>query len=94
MANSASPAAPATAGGDLVTRLLQKARYTERAAAAAVRFILEAVRYCHSRDVVHRDIKPANLLLRDRCAATLAAWACVLVSQRCRAQHGVHHSAV
>ncbi|CAM9272793.1 unnamed protein product [Hapterophycus canaliculatus] len=51
-------------GGDMMTRWERnrKLRYSEDEAALTVKKIVNAVRYCHKRQVVHRDLKLENLL--------------------------------
>eukprot|EP00250_Pteridium_aquilinum_P034259 c7311_g1_i1 orf=634-1257(+) len=51
------------AGGELFDRIIAKGHYTEKAAAAACRTIVEVVQTCHSLGVMHRDLKPENFLL-------------------------------
>ncbi|KAL3793786.1 hypothetical protein ACHAW5_000788 [Stephanodiscus triporus] len=50
-------------GGELFDRIVRKSCYNEREARDACRILLEAVCYCHERNVAHRDLKPENLLL-------------------------------
>lgn len=50
-------------GGELFDRIVSKTYYNEREARDVVRVLLEAVNYCHFRNVAHRDLKPENLLL-------------------------------
>ncbi|CAK8676999.1 unnamed protein product [Clavelina lepadiformis] len=52
-------------GGELFDRIVKCGYYCERHAARAIRDILEAVVYLHSKNVVHRDLKPENLLYSD-----------------------------
>jgi len=55
-------------GGSLAQRLEQQGHYTEQAAADAIRQVLRAVSYCHSRPVgavCHRDLKLANFVYVD-----------------------------
>jgi calcium/calmodulin-dependent protein kinase I len=49
-------------GGELFDRIVEKSKYSEEEAAAAVRAIADALVYCHARGIVHRDLKPENLL--------------------------------
>ncbi|XP_074564221.1 calcium-dependent protein kinase 2-like [Curcuma longa] len=51
------------AGGELFDRIIAKGHYTERAAAALIRAIVQIVQTCHSMGVMHRDLKPENFLL-------------------------------
>jgi len=52
-------------GGELFDRIVQRSYYNEKEARATCRILLEAVDYCHARQVAHRDLKPENLLLRS-----------------------------
>lgn len=53
-------------GGDLLDRLLQKNRYTEKNARDLTRALLKAVQCMHSAGITHRDLKPQNILLTVR----------------------------
>ena len=50
-------------GGELFRQLRNKGLYSEKDAALMFKLILEALEYCHERNVVHRDLKPENLIL-------------------------------
>jgi len=52
-------------GGELFDRVVAKSYYNEKEARDAVKILLEALKYCHSRKVAHRDLKPENLLLQS-----------------------------
>jgi hypothetical protein len=52
-------------GGELFERLLDKRSYSEREARNLVRILLEALAFCHRKNVVHRDLKPENILLSN-----------------------------
>ena len=41
-------------GGELFDRIVQKTFYTEREARDLVRTLLEALAYCHARNIMHR----------------------------------------
>jgi calcium-dependent protein kinase len=49
-------------GGELYYRLQKRGVYSDADAADAMRQMLRAVSYLHSRDIVHRDLKLENLL--------------------------------
>ncbi|GJN13497.1 hypothetical protein PR202_gb00207 [Eleusine coracana subsp. coracana] len=49
-------------GGELFDRIVSRGHYTERAAAAVMRTIVEVVQHCHKNGVMHRDLKPENFL--------------------------------
>ncbi|XP_072997955.1 calcium-dependent protein kinase 2 [Typha latifolia] len=54
------------AGGELFDRIIARGHYTERAAAALLRTIVQIVHTCHSMGVMHRDLKPENFLLLNK----------------------------
>ncbi|GAB2211785.1 hypothetical protein Droror1_Dr00025120 [Drosera rotundifolia] len=54
------------AGGELFDRIIAKGHYTERAAAALLRTIVQIVHTCHTMGVIHRDLKPENFLLLNK----------------------------
>uniref|UniRef100_A0A0E0BQM0 non-specific serine/threonine protein kinase n=1 Tax=Oryza glumipatula TaxID=40148 RepID=A0A0E0BQM0_9ORYZ len=49
-------------GGELFDRIVARGHYTERAAAAVMRTIMDVVQHCHKNGVMHRDLKPENFL--------------------------------
>ncbi|XP_067008187.2 calcium/calmodulin-dependent protein kinase type IV [Anabrus simplex] len=49
-------------GEELFERIAGCGQYTERDAAAAVRQVLGALQYLHSKGIIHHDIKPENIL--------------------------------
>jgi serine/threonine protein kinase len=57
-------------GGDLFNRLKQHGAYTEAKAKIVARRILEAIAFCHSRNIIHRDIKLENIVLSSRTDET------------------------
>ena len=54
------------AGGELFDKIIAKGHYTERAAAALLRTIVQIVHTCHTMGVIHRDLKPENFLLLNK----------------------------
>jgi calcium/calmodulin-dependent protein kinase I len=52
-------------GGDLLEHLVESEFYSEADAQIAIRAMLEAIDYCHSRNVVHRDLKLENIMLAN-----------------------------
>ncbi|CAA6656597.1 unnamed protein product [Spirodela intermedia] len=54
------------AGGELFDRIIAKGHYSERAAAAICRSIVNVVNICHFMGVMHRDLKPENFLLATK----------------------------
>ncbi|KAL7195035.1 hypothetical protein ACSBR1_035288 [Camellia fascicularis] len=53
-------------GGELFDRIVARGHYTERAAAAVTRTIVEVVQLCHRHGVIHRDLKPENFLFASK----------------------------
>ncbi|GAB2284690.1 Calcium-dependent protein kinase 33 [Dionaea muscipula] len=54
------------AGGELFDRIIAKGHYSEKAAAAILRQIVNVVHVCHFMGVMHRDLKPENFLLSSK----------------------------
>ncbi|KAL2225943.1 calcium-dependent protein kinase 32 [Sesamum indicum] len=53
-------------GGELFDRIVARGHYTERAAAAVIRTIVEVIENCHKHGVMHRDLKPENFLFANK----------------------------
>ncbi|XP_041996856.1 calcium-dependent protein kinase 13-like isoform X2 [Salvia splendens] len=53
-------------GGELFDRIVARGHYTERAAAAVTRTVVEVVQLCHKHGVIHRDLKPENFLFSNK----------------------------
>lgn len=53
-------------GGELFDRIVARGHYTERAAAAVTKTIVEVVQMCHRHGVMHRDLKPENFLFANK----------------------------
>ncbi|KAK8926599.1 Calcium-dependent protein kinase 13 [Platanthera zijinensis] len=53
-------------GGELFDRIVARGHYTERAAAAVTKTIMEVVQLCHLHGVIHRDLKPENFLFANK----------------------------
>ncbi|CAN6586445.1 unnamed protein product [Malus baccata var. baccata] len=53
-------------GGELFDRIVSRGHYTERAAAAVTKTIVEVVQMCHKHGVMHRDLKPENFLFGNK----------------------------
>ncbi len=41
----------------LFDRIVEKEHYSEQEAADTIKPIVDAIRYCHSMDIIHRDLK-------------------------------------
>ncbi|XWS19417.1 hypothetical protein CRYUN_Cryun31cG0014000 [Craigia yunnanensis] len=54
------------AGGELFDRIIAQGHYSERAAAAIFRSVVNVVHICHFMAVMHRDLKPENFLLSSK----------------------------
>ncbi|KAK4773047.1 hypothetical protein SAY87_028066 [Trapa incisa] len=52
-------------GGELFDRIVARGHYTERAAAAVIKTIVEVIQVCHKHGVMHRDLKPENFLFAN-----------------------------
>merc|ERR1712062_111140 len=58
-------------GGDLLRHVKQKyaedksSKITESLVAYLINQIVDAISYCHSKNIVHRDIKPQNFVFLD-----------------------------
>ncbi|XP_009357448.2 calcium-dependent protein kinase 2 [Pyrus x bretschneideri] len=59
------------AGGELFDRIIAQGQYSERAAAAILRDIVNVVHICHFMGVLHRDLKPENFLLSSKDAKAM-----------------------
>ncbi|KAK3000285.1 hypothetical protein RJ639_023770 [Escallonia herrerae] len=53
-------------GGELFDRIVARGHYTERAAAAVTKTIVEVIQMCHKHGVMHRDLKPENFLFANK----------------------------
>ncbi len=53
-------------GGELFDSILEKEFFSEKEAAEVLRPIVDAIKYCHTMNIIHRDIKPENLLYSSR----------------------------
>ena len=53
-------------GGELFDQILEKEQFSEFEAREATKTIIDAIYYCHQKDICHRDIKPENLLLQSK----------------------------
>lgn len=58
--------------GELYTLLRNAGRFDEKQAAIYLSQLIEALRYCHERNVIHRDIKPENILVDGKGQVKIA----------------------
>ncbi|XP_076824536.1 aurora kinase C-like [Clavelina lepadiformis] len=49
--------------GEMYKELQKKQRFSEETTATYIAELADALKYCHSKNVIHRDIKPENLLM-------------------------------
>jgi calcium-dependent protein kinase len=52
-------------GGNLLEKVIERQRITEKIAADIILQILLALNYMHSQKMMHRDLKPENMLVQD-----------------------------
>lgn len=57
-------------GGDLLERVTERKFFSEAEGRRISRRLLEAIYFCHKKQVAHRDIKPENILLADHADDT------------------------
>jgi len=50
-------------GGELFGKLQELGKFDERKSARIIKELADALKYCHSKNVIHRDLKPENLLV-------------------------------
>ena len=50
-------------GGELYDKLQEANVFSELDARTSIKALIDAIRYCHSLDIIHRDIKLENLLI-------------------------------
>ena len=53
-------------GGEVFDQIIKKDTYSELEARELVFVLLNAIQYCHQRNIVHRDLKLENLLLASK----------------------------
>ena len=52
--------------GELYHRLKKCGRFCDQTAAKYTCQIIDALQFCHSKNIIHRDIKPENILLNNQ----------------------------
>ena len=50
-------------GEELFEEIIKNRTFNESNAAHLIKQILQAIAYCHSRNIAHRDIKPENIII-------------------------------
>jgi len=50
-------------GGELFGKLQDAGTFSERKSARIIKELADALKYCHTKNVIHRDLKPENLLI-------------------------------
>lgn len=53
-------------GGELFDELIRRKKFTEKDCGCIIRQLLEALTYCHAKNIVHKDLKPENILLEKK----------------------------
>ena len=57
--------------GNSLQDVIDQRLFAECDCAVVLKQILQAVTYCHQRNIAHRDIKPANILLQNKNQLTV-----------------------
>lgn len=50
-------------GGELLEELINRSNFSENDAKKVTKQLLQAIRYCHVKNICHRDIKPENICI-------------------------------
>lgn len=53
-------------GGELFDELARRRKFTEKDCGKIIKQVLEALAYCHAKNIVHKDLKPENILLESK----------------------------
>ena len=53
-------------GGELFDKIIEKEYFDEKYACTVFKQVLQAINYCHSKDIAHRDLKPENFLYESK----------------------------
>ena len=53
-------------GGELFDKIIEKEYFDEVYACGIFKQILQAINYCHTKEIAHRDLKPENFLYETK----------------------------
>ncbi|XP_024398873.1 CBL-interacting protein kinase 23 [Physcomitrium patens] len=77
-------------GGELFDKIVHQKRLIENDARRYFQQLIDAVDYCHSRNVYHRDLKPENLLVDANGNLKISDFGLSALPQQCRADGLLH----
>jgi serine/threonine protein kinase len=77
-------------GGELFDKIVHQTRLKEDEARKYFQQLIDAVDYCHSRNVYHRDLKPENLLVDANGNLKISDFGLSALPQQCRADGLLH----
>lgn len=58
-------------GRELFDEIIARGRFTELEAAIVCKQLLQAIAYCHEKNVAHRDLKPENVLIDSKAKGAI-----------------------
>ena len=58
-------------GQELFDEIISRQRFREIEAAIVTKQLLQAISYCHEKNVAHRDLKPENVLIDRKNAGAI-----------------------
>jgi serine/threonine protein kinase len=77
-------------GGELFDKIVHQTRLKEDESRKYFQQLIDAVDYCHSRNVYHRDLKPENLLVDANGNLKISDFGLSALPQQCRADGLLH----
>lgn len=77
-------------GGELFDKIVHQTRLKEDESRKYFQQLIDAVDYCHSRNVYHRDLKPENLLVDAHGNLKISDFGLSALPQQCRADGLLH----